>query len=99
VRTASCALALRWRLLSACFAALPTMFTGSCMFSPRYIISVFSLLCSVVPTIDRLKKKFSTDFMAKDSAVWIDPQKRSLHWYETHCDVCSLCTAGVSSMR
>jgi hypothetical protein len=48
---------------------------------------------------DRLKKKFSTDFMAKDSAVWIDPQKRSLHWYETHCVVCSLCTAGVSSMR
>lgn len=28
-----------------------------------------------------MKKKFSTDFMYKDSYLWIIPDTKSLHWY------------------
>jgi hypothetical protein len=27
-----------------------------------------------------MKKKFSTDFMFKDSIIWIEPGSKSLHW-------------------
>lgn len=28
-----------------------------------------------------IKKKFSTDFLAKESFVWVNPACRSIHWY------------------
>jgi hypothetical protein len=28
-----------------------------------------------------MKKKFSTDFMFKDSIIWVDSLTKSLHWY------------------
>ena len=33
------------------------------------------LLCAEV-----MKKKFSKDFMFKDSYLWIDPLTKSIHW-------------------
>lgn len=32
-----------------------------------------------------MKKKFSTDFMYKDSYLWIIPSSRSLHWWGDLC--------------
>lgn len=54
-----------------------------CSIGSVSIVVDVSLFCLYYMHSDRLKKKYSTDFMAKDSAVWIDPQKRSLHWYNT----------------
>jgi hypothetical protein len=62
------------------FAALTPMFTRSCMLPATLLNQRVFILVLCGAQTDRLKKKFSTDFMAKDSAVWIDPQKRSLHW-------------------
>jgi hypothetical protein len=28
-----------------------------------------------------IKKKFSKDFMVKESFVWINPAARSIHWF------------------
>jgi len=30
--------------------------------------------------IEMIKKKFSKDFMVKESFVWINPSARSIHW-------------------
>ena len=39
------------------------------------------LLLLLLSQKDKCKKWFSSDFMAKESAIWIDPFKKSLHWY------------------
>jgi hypothetical protein len=28
-----------------------------------------------------MKKKLSSDFVSKDSILWISPRTKSLHWY------------------
>jgi hypothetical protein len=36
--------------------------------------------------IENVKKKFSKDFLAKDSFMWIDPLRKSLHWGKSSAD-------------
>jgi phosphatidylethanolamine-binding protein (PEBP) family uncharacterized protein len=41
------------------------------------------------PTVfdgENVKKKFSKDFLAKDSFMWIDPLRKSLHWGKSSAD-------------
>ena len=43
--------------------------------------ALFGITCTSVFDGEVVKKKFTKDFMFKDTYVWIDPITRSLHWY------------------
>lgn len=44
------------------------------------IIFVIENVLLVIGMVEVMKKKFSTDFMFKESFVWIQPDTKSLHW-------------------
>lgn len=43
---------------------------------------------TLIPAAEVMKKKYSSDFMFKDSFVWISPTTKSLHWYLPPAPTC-----------
>lgn len=47
---------------------------------------IFNISSPTVFDGENVKKKFSKDFLAKDSYMWIDPLRKSLHWGKSAAD-------------
>lgn len=59
----------------------PSVFDGGTFVHRCVASSLCRLLTPRAPCVaENVKKKFSKDFLAKDSFMWIDPLRKSLHW-------------------
>eukprot|EP00597_Dinobryon_sp_UTEXLB2267_P010324 CAMPEP_0170099280 /NCGR_PEP_ID=MMETSP0020_2-20130122/943_1 /TAXON_ID=98059 /ORGANISM="Dinobryon sp., Strain UTEXLB2267" /LENGTH=452 /DNA_ID=CAMNT_0010321903 /DNA_START=1 /DNA_END=1359 /DNA_ORIENTATION=- len=54
--------------------------------SANELCKIFGITSTGIFEGDKMRKKFSSDYMFKESLIWVDPIKKSLHWTKTAND-------------